>query len=445
MPAYDKVHLAHEGGGTTLEDADHAIVLLKSFEVNRLYSDDFAQRDREGVLLFSTNDREFSMSWAATKVRGDPERTLEVKNSKKFEGQLLYAGPAHVTEEIKVGGTAKEIDWSLLPFSATVIESDEGARGAAREFGRIFSLLSAGASIVPAYGSAVSAGFGLIGALAELVRAQIDDDLELAYRGALAKPPEVNDPAARQLVTGTYTISGGKADDDLSSAGVKIDIEVLRLKPRPSTAPLYVEIAVEKIVVTAPKLVKRPGRIAIEIAVGSGDDSLPISETFDVSHTKGKFDTIVGFLNRPVYRGLMSAGLAFTASIAAVSKEFSDDEKKAMKTLIEKLGGFAGELTKEAKEQKRIKDAQKVAESVRSYLMEFDPKKVSIGKVAGLFVTGAMVDDVPKDDKGPLFVIDPDLVDEWQLREVTLSPGDDKDADDERKATIHFIVRVLET
>jgi len=176
-------------------EPEHPVLLkLDSLEITRLYSSDFSGR-REGGMTFSIDGQETSISWAAT--------GRKLKNRSKFSSQVLYFGKPHGSVSVEAG----------------IIESDEQVVKALKASQQTLNTLAAVSVQFSGAGAVLAGGAKFLGTILNLIRARVDNDLELLLHGTLG---DTGGPglAVAPLRAGRYAIfrrpkkpADGPADD----------------------------------------------------------------------------------------------------------------------------------------------------------------------------------------------------------------------------------------
>jgi len=422
------VRLSASSSGSQIESKSGILVILEEFAIQDSYSIDKAGhlKSREGALVIEIGDKANTYSWA-TKNKLDKGRPI-LKNQDKFKGQVLYLGRAGNEKDPKSV-------FNLLSLNVDVIETDCKDKKSLGGFKNFLRILSSAAAFHPAYGTAVSTGLGFAGSIIECIRQTIDDDVEIRYEGSLcANLPE--NPDSSGVVPGKYILERWGKDKDgnrivnMSVAfhvccvmGVACDVAISNATdldaqdpldgPEPSVGMVAtgikrhndykeienkkkaktqkcpsVEVILKKIEIEPSKALKQ-AKLSIEIAVGGGEGSCPLSFELDRPGKKAGFLEVGGIQNRLLYQGEWRRGLPFVINVVGLGKTSSEALKKATAEMIAEAGKLAKVLHENKDET--IDKSTKLAESVRSLVMELDPSKASIGKVSGAIFNEQML------------------------------------------------------
>jgi hypothetical protein len=463
------VKLVSPKHGKHVQSTATILVILEEFIPYDIYSRDGLDRlkSREGTLLIEIGNKENIFSWA-TKNNLDKNKKPILKNQghngdpNKFKGQVLYLGPAGSKKESKSF-------FNQLLLKVDVIETDGHGRKTLSDFKGLLEILSSAAAFDPVHGTAISAGLGLASSLTEFVRQTMDDDIEIKYEGSLCGklPPK---PDLSGVMLGEYTIQRTCQKDNSPNMLIKfnvhhvenftftaetddpsLDCEDPLDKKGPSVGMIAagmkryvdfketesknqlkrnihptVEVILKDIKIDSEKALKKE-KLIIEIAVGGGDGSLPLSYELDRPGRKTGFIEVGGIQNRLLYQGQYKSGLPFVISIVGSTKKSSDALKEASKKIIAETGKFAKKIFD--KENENIDKATELAESIRSLAMEFDPSKTSIGKVSGAIFNSKMlpkqVHDKTKNNK-LIIVLPEDETNKWYEKEITIESASGK-------------------
>ncbi len=475
----DSVILVPPEHGNHVKSTATILVILEEFILYDIYSRDGLDRlkSREGILLIGIGNKENIFSWA-TKNKLDKNDRPILKNQghngdpNKFKGQVLYLGPAGSKKEIKPF-------FNQLLLKVDVIETDGHSRKTLSDFKNLLEILSSVATFHPVHGTAISAGLGLASSLTEFVRQTMDDDVEIKYEGSLCGklPPKTE---LSGVMLGKYTLQRTCQKDGSPNMLIKfnvyyvenftsqvevddpsLDCEDPLDKKGPSVGMIAtgmkryvdfketesknkikrniyptVEVILKDIKIDSQRTLKKD-KLIIEIAVGGGDGSLPLSYELDRPGRKTGFIKVGGIQNRLLYQGKYKSGLPFVISIVGSTKKSSDALKEASKKIIVETGKFAKKLLE--KEDESIDKTTELAESIRSFAMEFDPSKASIGKVSGAIFNNKMlpkqVQDTIKNDKF-IIVLPEDKINKWYEEKITIESASGK-------AIVTFCIREI--
>ena len=356
--------------GEIIKDNDIALVRLSGLNVTRLFSGEWRDgkdnlKRREGTIAFSLNGQETSLSWA-TNGNG------QLKNPKKFQNHVLFLG--------KPGNN--------IDMEVQIIETDEDTVKSLTRGKSLLTVASRFGALIPGAGMLVSAATNLVGAIVDLIRSNVDDDLELSFHGSLGNL----EPTGESLRSGEYRLVRSQRNAGQDEIGVTFELHRFSEAPRqegdrPEKQTLVAVVLKKLELELTPEL--DDYHLQFDASMGSGKHGQKTSVKAPIKNGPARIDDVVGLRNKVLYKGPWTVGVPFYVSLAGVKNK---DELEAIEGLIDGAGKLATAVA-EGRDQ-TIAGATKAAQSVRAAVIEFLPKKISVGSMSGIIAhTGALKDD----------------------------------------------------
>jgi hypothetical protein len=296
-----------------------------------------------------------------------------------------------------------------LAIEASIVESDERVLRALKASQQSLNTIAAIGGQLWGAGTSFAGGIKFLGAILSLVRSQVDNDVELMLHGTIGETGTARSASAA-LRAGRYKIfrkprrPSENSGDDLgiqfsikpfstpeidTDVVVSLRLDSIHLELKQSAIPDYRQGVDANL---------NRARLIFDTTFGSGKHRNAYD--FDVRLKNGQAG-IGDFFNaggREVYRGPWRMGVPFVMSMAVVNDQ---SELEALKGVISAGGVFSKSLAGEDLED-LIAGSTRALESMRSHLLEFLPKKVSVGKISGLIAAAGAL---PKESlKLPNFV-----------------------------------------
>jgi hypothetical protein len=326
--------------------SDVVAVSLEKLDVRRLVT---REPGAGGLLLFDLNGQKTTLSWQRTKTGAAAAGGVP---------QLLYVGRPK----------------GILDLSIEMIESDAKLRGRLDDLRGLLESLAGLAATAPS-GAVPGAGLGLAGALVGLVRASVDDDVELRFLGSLElESGSGGAPAgALPLRRGSYRLERQGPGEAAS------DIE-MRLRVEPLASPEIDPAQPVTLVLDAVDLELRriddDDVLSFDIAISGGRQGRSRRPTRRELHFEQELENAgvwiertVGIQGKVLYRGPWGEGLAFSVTVAALSRS----AQRKLGPVIERAAALASALVPEEKEE--IEALSKVVEGVRETAVKLVPEK----------------------------------------------------------------------
>ena len=353
-------------------ETETVLVLLEEFQVRRLLSKDFLGSSREGTLAISVGNQATSLSWSRPNGKD-----ATVKNPEKFRHYVLFLGRPEVN----------------LDVSFNVVETDNDAVNRLRRVNAAASAASAIAYLLPGTGTIVSAGLKMLGGILDFLTKQFDDDIELFFHASITRESSPS-TGQLQLQKGTYKIIR-KVDNPSEPPDIEVNIGVYNFKPLPENQQHEVLVVLDSITITVPPsnpeepdLTQRT--LVFDATVGGGENAVRFDFRGKIRNRKASIDKVVGIKDKVLYQGPWTMGVPFTFSLAAVG---DSNELDAVEGLVDIVFTQTKKFTKKQSVQHTIDNATKAVQSVRSLLIEFLPRKFSIGTKSGLIVDRSSIID----------------------------------------------------
>lgn len=355
-------------------ESDLALVRLSGLTMRRLLSGEHRDgpdnlKKREGTIAFSFNGQETSLSWA-TDGQG------HLKNREKFANHMLFFGKHNHNLDLEV----------------QIIETDEETVKALKRGKSMLTVASRLGALIPGAGMLVSAVTNLVGAIVDVIRGNADDDLELSFHGSVGDfvvDVDSEDSDEALLCSGEYVIVRSQGNESGQP-----DIEV-RFEVHPfteidnSSSPEQTKVAVA---LTGMQLDLTPDmndfHLQFDASMGSGKHVQKTSIKAPIKNGDAGIENVMGLKNRILYKGPWTVGVPFYFSLAGVR---NNDELEVIEGLIDEAGHL-GVATAETKEE-TIRTATKAAQSVRAAVIEFLPRKISVGNMSGMIAAQGSFDD----------------------------------------------------
>lgn len=365
--------LDQNGGATVTLDTDLGVIepgelALITIDALRLdpralYSKDgWLDGEREGALIVKCNGQPTSVSWSTKK------KTL--KNPDKFRDVVVFFGSPR-------GG---------VDVSFRAIESDAEVVACLRKIGQGLRQIGGLAGNVPGYGTAASAALQLGASILDYVAEEVDDDVELGYLGGLAPTAGNTDPTTTRA--GKYRIARRLESSEEGEPDIAMDMRVRRFRPANS---VDVVVLLDAVKLRLPARLKS-GELLLEITLGSGGHAQTFSFREPLRNGDVRLPKIFSLNGKRLYRGPSGHGIPVSINAAVV---FDRNELEALEGIIENTSSLVGAIAGDQVEH--LSEVTKAVQSARSLMLEFLPKKVSIGHWSGLLNVGEWAEDL-----GPL-------------------------------------------
>ena len=353
-----------------------ALVRLSGLTLRRLLSGEWRDgehnlKKREGTITFSFNGQETALSWAT-----DGEGRL--KNQKKFENHVLFFGKHNHNINLDV----------------QIIETDEDTVKALKRGKSTLTIASRFGALIPGVGVLASAATGLVGAIVDVIRGKADDDLELSFHGSVGDfvIEDVSEDSEEALLRrGKYVIGRSQRRERRENGDP--DIEV-RFEVHPFTTPddssqeqPPVAIALKGMQLELTRDLN-DFHLQFDASMGSGKHVQKTSIKAPIKNREAGIEDVMGLRNRILYRGPWTVGVPFYFSLAGVK---NNDELKVIEGLVDEAGNLAAAIAETKKET--IQAATKAAQSVRAAVIEFLPRKISVGSMSGVIAAGESLDE----------------------------------------------------
>lgn len=349
-------------------DGDIALVQLESFRIFDLISKDLLS-GTGGALTFRFGGQESTLGWEVDRSKPPVNGAWVLKNSGQYSHQLLFLGKPEP-----------------MAVDVFLLESDDDLAKRLEQIAGALSAASSAAKYLPTAGGVVAGGIGVVNALVSGAKANLGQEVELQFHGALGRSV----PFGR----GTYTLSRWSGDQAHPRTEVELKFSSLRVAPDPTMTGKKLAVILETVEVY-PSFDSHPRgkKFLLELAVGSGANpaKFSLSVPLDGLTDPQILERVVGIQDRLLFLGAADPAIPFTASAAVAN----GSDLSFLEKLVESGTDTVVALTDDETLQERIKKAGKAAESLRSLAMELLPGQQSFGKTSGAFLPTTLEDLPP--------------------------------------------------
>lgn len=361
------IQLAEVSTGAAVGVDDQVVIILDQIKINRLFTDN-ERRERgnqEGTAFFAVNGQTTTVAWQRPEIRRRQWGPL-IDTQKR----LLYVG--------QPGG--------LLDFDVIVTELDEAER---QFFQRISDLLQSAArfaGFAPGAGTAVGAAFGLGSAIAELIKASIQDDAELRFLGTLGGP-------GVELKYGTYKLTRSRQGAASADIEATIRIEKYVQSELPKEAHIFIRNIEFKETGSGFRIdsLESEDRVLLDVTVTGAPadaESDPRIGTVEIDRPyRGENDAnwpvTLGVQDKLLYSGAWGPNLSINANVSGLPRAINED---AWMKVLQRAGALVGALVP-ADDKASVKRGFEIAEAARSTVVKFLPNiRFSATLSSALFV-----------------------------------------------------------
>jgi hypothetical protein len=205
-------------------------------------------------------------------------------------------------------------DASVRTLSINLLESDkavsEGLKTAATVFDKLGGTV---ANQIPAYGTIVNAGTGLLSGILQAIASAVDDDVELHVEGAVGSLPGITSSAP-----GKITVARGTP----GAPDVKITLRVEPITPPPAAvaAPKTLHLFIDNITFQESDLLDKRRALLLQTNVGTGETARARSIRIPLKNGKAAFSDIASLTHMPLYSGPIGAGVPYSVVATAVAE-----------------------------------------------------------------------------------------------------------------------------
>ncbi len=411
--ANNKVEMIPLSVGQPVESEDEIVAILDRITIQRLFTDRerLETREQEGTLSFDVNGQGSVIAWKRPLVQRFPRVWGPLDDTQK---RLLYAGAPK----------------GFLDFDIVLEESDEPER---EFFARIAELLKSAAAItglIPAYGTAISAALGLGAAIAQLIKAQIDDDAELRFVGTLGGED-------LPLKYGTYLVKRNAFGGSQPEIEITIRIEEFVKEELPTAVTILLDriefqsnggrtinnLRFEDRIVSDLTITKTPAPTTNESSSGSNPQnnpkeseqkSKPTVKTLKIDRpysgeNQATWNDTFKVQEKLLYDGEWGINLAFNVNISGVPREVNDKEWMAV---INQTSALVTSLVSD-EQQESVRRGFEIAEAARSTVVKFLPTTRFVASTTSLLFVGQSIDGLYHLNRN----------ESWQNVPVTLNLG----------------------
>ena len=382
-------------GGDPVADDDEVLVVLDHVVIRRLFTDsERTERDeQEGTVYFDVNGQTTTLSWKRPKTGSFPRTWADYTLDQKT---LLYAGPPK----------------GALDFDVIVTESDEPEREFFQRISDLLLVAARFAGFLPGQaGSAVSASLNLGAAVAQLIKAQLQDDAEMRFLGTVGG-------SRLNLVYGTYLLK--RHSQGGTSPEIEMQIRVAKFVK--THLPTGVKIFLDRLVFV------RDGSNVINNL--DSEDRVLVDMTVTETPEDQKETPRIGSLkvDRPyfgengadwpktfevrdklIYDGKWGLNIALNLNLSGVPRNINEEEWMAV---IQQTGALVGAVA-DPESQASIRRGFEIAEALRATVVKFLPKTRFSSTLSTALFVGAVIDG--------LYALQQNT--DWQEVEITLDLG----------------------
>ncbi len=351
----DSVQLTPVTPGDLVGIDDAIAVTLDDFKILHLLSKN--EKNNGGMLVINMGGNMSYIIWS---------ENLQNINTK----ELLYLGKPE----------------GLLPIHVQVIESDSKERGAVKKVKAFLKWLPQVTKVIPIYGDVTTKALNVGGALANLVRAEFDDDTELRFDGSLINLEGVSPPTDSALNYGKYNLvrkcpDGNIHDDPTTGKPIKGDIQIsFTVHEADITAAgskHEVVVVLEKVDMSLEEEeMDDDDTLMIDTKFASGTGKKRVEKTFafttDYENSKHLFNKISGMKNQLLYRGPYQGGISLSLGIAAAKKGLSEEWQAVLEQATNPTNSVTS-IMSDPEEKKTPESITKTVETARTTIMKFVP------------------------------------------------------------------------
>jgi len=371
----DKViTLQPPASGDPVGDDDEVVVILDSVKIRGLYTDDerTERNNQEGTLYFDVNGQATTLAWERELISQRPRRWAPYRVEPKT---LLFAGKPR----------------GALDFDAILTESDEPERAF---FQRISDLLKAAATFagfVPGTaGSAASAAFNLGAAVAQLIKAKLQDDAEMRYLGTVGG-------SRAALKYGTYVLTRH------SQGGAEAEIEAqIRVKKFVKTGlPTNVMIFLDSLTFEANgghaiNNLRPEDRVLVDVTVTESPQdqeeeprvvALKVDRPY-FGENGADWPKTFGLEDKLLYDGKWGLNIAINLNMSGLPRDINEEE---WMEVIQQTGALVGALADPAA-QDSVRRGFQIAEAARATIVKFLPKIRFASSLSSALFVGDAID-----------------------------------------------------
>lgn len=342
---------------------EYSIVTLNKLHISNLYSTESRlDSEYEGTLELAINGQSTVVEW-----RGAADSDSPIKLD--YDDQVLYVGDAS----------------GLLDIQAKLIESDQEELKNIDKVKSVLTMIGRYAGMAaPAYAPVIGAGVGLANALADVLKASIDDDVELHFLGALG-----GSDVSPELKTGNYMIcrenaSSSEIDD------IQISFTVQKFTPPANDVKRKAVIVLKEMELNLSNVAPLDTLTFDSTMVGPTPKGKkkPITKTvsFDqrLINKKATADLTTGIAGKVLYSGEYGKGIAFSLGISAMRADMDPE----LKALIQRAGEFVAIIDEDEKDE--IAKAVEITEAIRTTALKLNPqKRFAVSRKSVLFASKA--------------------------------------------------------
>lgn len=396
-----------EGGtvGDRVALSDSIVVVLDSIKITSLFTDKenlLEIGDLEGAIWFVMNGQTTSIAWRRLeKDKGPFKKTWHPLND--TQPRVIYAGQPK----------------GILDIDANVVESDEPEREFFQKIADLLTSAAAIAGLVPVYGTAVSAGLALGAAVAELIKAKIDDDNELQFLTTLST-------ACDTLNYGDYTLTRS-----IPGEAAEIEMKFRIRKFVPAHVPHRVMILLDGIEFkenggTIQDL-KFEDRVKAEVTITrtpiqpiDPNDPSPLITTLKIdrayfAENEANWTNTFAMKDKLLYDGPWGVSMAFAVNLSGIPHDIDLEEWMAV---VQKTGALIAAVVP-ADQKEHVSTGFAIAESVSATVVKFLPKTRFVSSLSSMFVVG----DPPAGVDPLAGLVRLQQIETWQDKPVTIQLG----------------------